>query len=104
MNSAEVFQSLIPLESGLAGAMGAAFWVKKWITRTDKTLNHLTREVQKMRTKLEVLTQIDNVNQGRMDEARKSLIRVSEKLEKTANAVDTLWYLVDRNKDVFKRT
>ena len=70
---------VIPAVSGLAGAVGATWWIKRWIDKTDKRLDKMTDKLNDIQIASAIATTQVTQSKCETQMLEKQMNRIEEK-------------------------
>lgn len=96
----QLIQYAIPALSGIAGAMGGAYWFRRWVDKTDGKLEYLSKGLHKIEISLAVTQSEKQATQGQFKQLQIALDNCNAELGKMNGSMDALWRVLKSNENM----
>lgn len=79
-------------------SVGAAFWVKRWITKTDKSIDKLIDNVQKINVQMAIYNESREHKLARIEEMGHRIGSTEKSIERLSANVESIWSSLNAKK------
>lgn len=96
----QLIQFAIPALSGMAGAMGGAYWFRRWVDKTDSKLDSVAKAIHKMEIAFAVSQSEKQATHGQFKQLQIALDNCNAELGKMNGSMDALWRVLKSNENM----